>query len=754
MRLKTTLVAILLCLAWSSPGVGQTLGELPTVTVTGSTDQDIQHAVNVLGLLNPNASPTGKVVIPAGTYTISSTITVTGSYSPKNLQIHCEPGAVLQVANTWTSLSPILQFQDLSSSSALGSLRVDGCVFDMSTAAPPSQQNAVGISVLVNSDGPGTSNTGNVGTIEIDHNEFRHSSLQGVLLQTPLNNFAGTQNVTQLLTGANIHDNICHDMYSVSVSGSSNPACFESKNTVGTIYRANYMYNFPNTSGTTPVFGILCNGDNGCSLERNVCSYNTSGGASSAACYKGLFMSGYMSAGNSEYGNGDCQSWACSFAEHCDTCISPDSHDNFYYNVNSCARFEVNQDDNIHDNTCYLPAELGYYLTTREGNSSSDTVIANQLINTTGLVSGNAAVISLGNPGITPPLGTCSQKTWNSTMAVSLTVGGSTAYTGLLVSQQLASGQIAWITSPILEICVESSPSATNAVPSPGGSPSSNYLQFVLSDTCTGTGCATSLASPHTTINFPGFPATTWTPVYGWSDAFGFNFNGTTRGVLAWGIVGTSIPVGTVITLSVFAHDVPFMRHQFHNNHIVRAGQHALYLAGALQNFNIDHNLITDPGFSSSGTIDAIRLDSTLLNGGHYPMQNGQVSDNTITDNGGKVSRNGIHYLDLAVQPINKVRSFHNFFQGSFTTTNSIVYDVPSSIQDAYYTVSGVQQLSGVGTFTLTFPANGFLAAPFCLASDQTAAAAVRANPSPTQLSLQGAANDFVAYECRSQSTE
>jgi hypothetical protein len=74
MRPRTILVCILLHTALYAPAFGQTLGELPTVTVTGSTHSDIQHALNVLSLLNPNAPVVGKVVIPPGIYTIATSV--------------------------------------------------------------------------------------------------------------------------------------------------------------------------------------------------------------------------------------------------------------------------------------------------------------------------------------------------------------------------------------------------------------------------------------------------------------------------------------------------------------------------------------------------------------------------------------------------------------------------------------------------------------------------------------------------------
>jgi hypothetical protein len=600
-------------------------GQQPTVTVSGSTGVEIQSALSILATLN-TSSPTGKLVIPAGTYSVGTTIQVPGaSASPANLWIHCEPGAVLQATSPFTG-SALLEFQDLNTTIPLGSIRVDGCVLDMGGAAP-TNLNLIGIYVVVNSDGPGTSNTGNVGTIEIDHNEFRNSSLQGVLLQTnPTNLNAAAENNTQLLSGANVHDNICHDFFAAN---QPNAACFESKNSKGSVFRRNNMYNFPapgNTSaacsGTNPAcptFGLLCNGDNGCSLQKNVCSYSTNLGTNSASCYKGLFMTGYESDGNLFYGAGDCGTSICSFAEHCDTCFNSESHDNYFYNANTCIRMEVNQDDNIHDNRCYSPTEQGFIVSTREGQSG-DTVNVHNLTSTASmqcntslfpncgaLINGTGVALSI-NSSFTHPLGTCLPNLWKQDSVLELTT--SALATGLLVYEDLGTaGAPQWINSPILAVCIESDTAL-----------SPQLLQWVLTDGCSGSNCSTSLASPHTVINFPGVIATSplavggFIPAYGWSDTFGMNFV-STRGVRAWGIranpTSSGVPAGAHILLSVFVHDVPFMRHQIHNNHIVRSGGHGLYLQGALQNFSVDHNIITDPGFLP--TIGTARTQSASI---------------------------------------------------------------------------------------------------------------------------------------------
>lgn len=362
MRPKTTFVVILLCLASCTFALGQ----INTVAVSGSTDVDIQRALNTLTPVNL------KIVVPAGTYSIAHTITA--STSPSDLWIHCEAGATLQATTTLSN--GMILFQDVSG--AMGNVRVDGCVFDSNSL------NAPGVVAIANS-------VANQGMIEVDHNEFKNSTTQGVLLQT------SSSNTTQLLNGGNIHDNICHDFQ----SGVQNAACFESKNAQGTVYRANYMYKFPAPTGSNclsggtaaqcPVFGILCNGDNGCSIDKNVCLYTNvtvPSGSSSAACYKGLFMVGYESDGNTYNGSGDCGNNVCSFAEHCDTCLTSETHDNYFWNANTCVRMEVNQDDNIHDNRCYFPTEQGFIVSTREGQPTNDTVSVNSLINTNNLVQG------------------------------------------------------------------------------------------------------------------------------------------------------------------------------------------------------------------------------------------------------------------------------------------------------------------------------------------------------------------------------
>ena len=226
-----------------------------------------------------------------------------------------------------------------------------------------------------------------------------------------------------------------------------------------------------------------------------------------AACYKGLFMVGYESGGNLFYGSGDCGvstgSPTCAIAEHCDTCISSESHDNYFYNANTCLRMEVNQDDNVHDDRCYDPTEQGFNISTREGQVG-DTVIVTELTNgTTGscgpsysscgnLVHGTGVTLGTATNGL--PLGTCPNTTWSSANGagtqVTLTMASSGS-PGLLISQDLGSAT-AWIGSPILEICISSNTTLNPA-----------QLQFVLTDCPTGMNCATTaLATPHTRIAY------------------------------------------------------------------------------------------------------------------------------------------------------------------------------------------------------------------------------------------------------------
>jgi len=781
MRTRTILVCFLLHLALCASGLGQT-GTV--ITVSGNTNTSIQLALNAAGPTN------AKVVIPAGTYNIASSIAVTSppapaNTSPSNLWIHCEPGALLQA--TASLSSGMILLQDVSSSSAMGSVRIDGCTFDMGSAQTPTAFDTVGIAVLANF-------SANTGVIEIDHNEFLHSTLQGVVLQTcisvsgPCTTTLSSPSTTQLLQNAFIHDNVCHDF---STTKQSNAACFESKNSKGSLFRQNNMYSFPPPgtsspcgSGTNPppcpTFGILCNGDNGCSIEKNICSYTSTGMSGSASCYKGLYTVGYESDGNQFFGFGsDCIAnvYPCALAEHCDTCINADIHDNFYSHPEYCLRTEVNLDENVHDNRCYFPTEQGIVVSTREGQTSTpDTVVVNSLTSPT--VNGNlcnpiSCATNVGLPTqITFPAGyttTCPSSTaipkgpWpiSGGTAVSIPLN-SPGVTGLFVTNVPSQSSSTWITSPILEICIASSVAIL-----PG------TLQLVLSDS------TTSLSQPHTKITLPGLKASTWTPVYVWDDAFGLNFS-SGRGVNSWGIQTTSAVTAT-IGISVFIHDVPFQRHNIHGNRVVRSGDRAFWLAGALQDFEFYGNFCTDPGFLANvANVGCLRLDSTTFNSGSYTMYNGQVHDNHFTDNGNGTTsvttRRGIDYFDGSSQPIATVRNLHNFFNGQFN--NNIFYNAAStSSTDAFYTVSGTCVLTVTGpplscpTATTTFPAGGFAAVPFCVATDNSTPVPIQAtpktstgtacggtNPACAEVVLTGgtgsSSTDSVSYECRSQNTE
>ena len=325
------------------------------------------------------------------------------------------------------------------------------------------------------------------------------------------------------------------------------------------------------------------------------------------------------------------------------------------------AFLEVNRAGSFDHDHIYFPGVYGLWVDSRQGNTTADTTLANALTSTTGLTAGSvnwALSAFSGAPG-----SVCSYNA--QTSYVQATATG--APSGAVLSQDFGS-DADWRATPMISLCVNVSV-AVNA----------GVLQLVL-------GAGSSPFGGHTVIPLPALQPG-WTPLELWDKYWPLNWfsPGAGQGVRSWGINAVSaVPSGLVISASQFIHEVWGSGSIVDHNTVIRPGETGIEVAGALTNFMIDHNVVTDIGWTTNNSsICGILVDATTLNQGNsgaslvpHTAQNGLITENTLAQTvntgGGSGNTLGVCLKASATggsggtpQPVSTVRVYKNQYPGS-----------------------------------------------------------------------------------------